>query len=56
MKYLTLCLDLAGVLLLVFFAYLLWAPLALLVGGTFALVASWSIQRKLRKPETRRLQ
>lgn len=42
-KYLTLCLDLVGVFLLIAFAFLLWPPLALLVGGGFALVASWRL-------------
>lgn len=37
----TTALDMLGVALIVAFAYFVWAPLALLVGGAAALVASW---------------
>ena len=37
----TTALDVIGVALIVVFAYFVWAPLALLVGGAAALVASW---------------
>lgn len=44
-KYLTMCLDVAGVLALSLFAFLIWPPLALLVLGGFALLASWRLSQ-----------
>lgn len=38
-------LDAVGVALTSVFAFVIWPPLALLVLGAFALVASWQIQR-----------
>jgi hypothetical protein len=38
-------LDVAGVLLLATFAFLVWPPLALLVVGGACLFASWALDR-----------
>ena len=44
-KTITTALDLLGVILLVAFAFLVWAPLALLAAGIAALIASWQATR-----------
>jgi hypothetical protein len=53
---LTTILDLFGVFLLVAFAFLVWPPLALLVAGSLALVASWRLSASpgARRPRKRR--
>jgi hypothetical protein len=40
----TTLLDLLGALLLVVFAFIVWPPLALLIGGAMLLLASWRIE------------
>jgi hypothetical protein len=42
---LTTVLDVVGVVLVAAFAFLVWAPLALLVAGLACLFASWSWDR-----------
>lgn len=46
MEYLTICLDIAGVVLLSFLAYIIWPPLTLLVLAVACLLASWSLSRR----------
>lgn len=43
---LTTALDLCGALLLAAFAWFVWPPLVLLVGGVAALVISWQAERR----------
>ena len=40
----TTILDLLGALLMVAFAFIVWPPLALLIGGAVLLLASWRIE------------